>query len=59
MKKIFLMLSLVIALGFQSFAQNNNVKEDKEKGEYEIITENRSLMERIYAPLQYMMLKSF
>jgi len=45
MKKIFLMLSLVIALGFQSFAQNNNVKEDKEKGEYEIITENRNLPE--------------
>ena len=28
-------------------------------GAAEIITENRSLMERIYAPLQYLMLRSF
>ena len=43
MKKIFLMLSLVIAFGFQSFGQKNNAKEDKESGEYEIITENRNV----------------
>ena len=43
MKKIFLMLSLVIAFGFQSFGQKNNAKEDKESGEYVIITENRNV----------------
>lgn len=43
MKKIFLMLSLVIAFGFQSFGQKNNAKVDKESGEYEIINENRNV----------------
>ena len=33
MKKIFLMLSLVIAFGFQSFGQKNNAKEDTRIGD--------------------------
>jgi len=43
MKKLFFILSLIFAVGFQSFAQNNNDNDDADKTKFEIVNENRNL----------------